>query len=326
MTTRRDTISAPASSPDSGWASGGLIATLAYAALVVFAWGSNYPLMKRALADMPPLTFSTTRVVGAAVVVALLMRIKGEAALLPPPGERVRLALIGLLQFASVLGLVSIALQFLPAGRTVTLVYSMPVWAALFSSLMGKGRLAWRQLAGVGLGMAGLALFLDPSVIDWNSPGVPLGMALVLSAAALWGLGAALYGGRQWRASLLSQTFWQLAATACPIGVAALILESDRATHVTGPLTAIMVWNWLVPTAMAVWAWSRLLNRVPSTVAGQLLALTPFVGIACSSVLFGERLPPVFSLCAVVIAAGSCLVLWPSRAARRVARDPGRGG
>src|SRR3546814_331789 len=234
---------------------------------------------------IPPLTFAVPRVVGAAVVGVLLMRIKGEATLLPPPGERVRLAVIGLLQFASVLGLVSVALQFLPAGRTVTLVYSMPVWAALFSSLMGKGRLVWRQLVGVGLGLAGLALFLDPSVIDWNSPGVPLGMAMVLTAAALWGLGAALYGGRQWRASLLCQTFWQLAAAACPIGVAAVILESGRATNLTLPLVAIIVWNWLVPTAMAVWAWSRLLNRVPSTVAGQLLARSEErrVGKACVS-------------------------------------------
>jgi len=318
MTRSDDTLPVPV--PDPAWGGGSLIVTLAYAALVVFAWGSNYPLMKLALADMPPLTFSATRVVGAAIVVALLVRAKGGT-LLPPPGERVRLALIGLLQFASVLGLVSVALQFLPAGRTVTMVYSMPVWAALFSSLMGRGRLAWRQVAGVGLGVVGLGLFLDPAVIDWQGPGVPLGMGLVLSAAVLWGLGAALYGGRQWRASLLSQTFWQLAATACPIVVAALILESGRATHITPTLAIIVVWNWLVPTALAVWAWSRLLNRVPSTVAGQLLAVTPFVGIACSSVLFDERLPPIFSVCAVVIAVGSCLVLWPSRAARRARGD-----
>jgi len=294
--------------------SGSLVVTLAYAALVVIAWGSNYPLMKRALIDMPALTFAVTRVAGAALMVALLMRMKGETTLLPPRGERVWLAGIGLLQFASVLGLVGIALQFLPAGRTVTVVYSMPVWAALFSAPMGRTRLSWRQLAGVGLGMVGLALFLDPAVIDWRAPGVPLGMGLVLSASVLWGLGAVLYGSRRWQATLMCQTFWQLVAAACPIGVAALFLETGQETRLTAPLAAIIAWNWVVPTALAIWAWSSLLNRVPSTVAGQLLALTPFVGIACSRVLFDEHLPPVFWLCAAAIAAGSCLVLWSPRA------------
>jgi drug/metabolite transporter (DMT)-like permease len=302
-----------------------LAGTLAYAAIVVFAWGSNYPLMKRAIADMPPLAFSATRLWGAAAVVALLIRLRGQESLLPPPDERMRLGAVGLLQFASVLGLTGIALQFLPAGRAVTVVYSMPVWAALFSMLMGKGRLSRRHGAGIGLSLAGLLLFVDPAVVDWRAPGVPAGMALVLAAAVLWGLGAAYYSGRRWRASMLCQTLWQLLAASIPLTIAALAFETDLPIRPTPTLLAIMAWNWIVPTALALWAWGQLLNRVPSAVAGQLLALTPLVGILCSSWMFQEGLPATFAACAALIAAGSCLVLLPSRA-HASGRDDASGG
>jgi drug/metabolite transporter (DMT)-like permease len=298
-----------------------LAGTLGYAAIVVFAWGSNYPLMKRAIVDMAPLTFSATRLWGAAAVVALLIQLRGDGPLWPPRGERATLGAVGLLQFASVLGLTGIALQFLPAGRAVTVVYSMPVWAALFTQLLGKGRLSRRHGVGIVLSLAGLMLFVDPAVVDWQAAGVPAGMALVLAASILWGLGAAFYSGRRWQASMLCQTLWQLIAAAIPLSLAALAFESDRTVRPTPALLAIVAWNWVVPTALALWAWGQLLNRVPSAVAGQLLALTPLVGILCSGWMFQESLPPTFALCAALIAAGSCLVLLPSRGSARVPDD-----
>lgn len=304
-----------------GWRAG-IAANLAYAAIVVLAWGSNYPLMKRAISDMPPLTFSATRLWGAAAVIVLLIRLRADGPLFPPRGERAALAGVGLLQFGSVLGFTGIALQFLPAGRAVTVVYSMPVWAALATLLLGKGRLTARQWLGIALGVAGLLFFMDPAVVDWQAPGVAGGMALVLAAAMLWGLGAACYSARRWQASMLCQTLWQLLAAAVLLTPLAWLREAGLPVRPSTPLLLIMAWNWLAPTALALWAWGKLLSRVPSAVAGQLLALTPLVGIACSSWMFNENLPASFALCCALIAAGCCVVLLPSRNAG-AARDGG---
>lgn len=303
-----------------------LAVTLGYAAIVVLAWGSNYPLMKRAIADMPPLAFTVVRLWGAAAVIALLIRARRDGPLCPPRGERAALAGVGLLQFGSVLGLTSIALQYLPAGRTVTVVYSMPVWAALAAMLLGHGKPTPRHAIALALGLAGLLLFLDPAVVDWRAPGVAGGMAMVLAAAIFWGIGAACYRGRRWQASMLCQTFWQLLAAAVVLTPCALWFDTGQPVRPGIVLFTIIAWNWVVPTALALWAWTKLLSRVDPAVAGQLLALTPLVGIACSALMFKESLPAPFALCAVLIATASCIVLGTAPSARHGGAERGGKG
>lgn len=294
-----------------------LMATVFFAAVVVLTWGSNYPLLKLAFADMPPLTFGATRLIGGVVVILLLIWWRGEDAYLPVPGERLSLALIAILQFSSVLGLAGIALLYLPAGRTVTVVYSMPLWAALFSLVLEREWLSSKALAGIVISFAGLLLFVDPDVIDLTRLDNMKGMLLVLAAAVAWGLGAALYGRRKWQTTLMPQTAWQLLSSGLVLCVLALFFEQPLSTRITPSLSFIMLWNWVGPTALAVWAWSRVLSRLPPAVAGQLLMSTPFVGIGFSAVIFNESLPPVFGLSALLIAVGGMLVLLPGRTQKK---------
>lgn len=286
-----------------------LASTILYLVIVIIAWGTNYPLMKLALQDIQPLTFSVLRLVGGAVVITCLLLISRAPRILPPRNELLPLAGIGILQLASVLGLTGIALLFLPAGRTVTVIYSMPLWAAIFDIAILRVRLKRLQFCGIAISVIGMILFLDPAVIDWDAPGAALGISLAVVAAVLWGLGAVLYRTRPWQASLLSQTLWQLLMAAATISVAAAFIESSSGIHWSTTLWLILVWNWIVPTALAVWAWSKVLNRISPSIAGQLLMCTPFVGIAASAWMFNENLPPVFAASAVLIAVGGMLVL-----------------
>jgi drug/metabolite transporter (DMT)-like permease len=286
-----------------------LASTTLYLVIVIIAWGTNYPLMKLALEDIQPLTFSVLRLVGGAVVITFLLLISRAPRILPPRSELLPLAGIGILQFASVLGLAGIALLFLPAGRTVTIIYSMPLWAAIFDIAILRVRLKRLQIGGIAISLIGMILFLDPAVIDWGAPGAALGISLAVVAAALWGLGAVLYRIRPWQASLLSQTLWQLLMAAAAIAVAAALIESSSGIRWSTTLWLILIWNWVVPTALAVWAWSKVLSRISPSIAGQLLMCTPFVGIAASAWMFNEDLPPVFAGSAVLIAVGGMLVL-----------------
>src|SRR5690606_32509719 len=81
--------------------------TVVYLLVVIISWGTNYPLMKLALRDIPPLTFSAIRLFGGAVVVAVILWATGAPRLLPPPEDRWGLAGISVLQYVSVLGLAS---------------------------------------------------------------------------------------------------------------------------------------------------------------------------------------------------------------------------
>lgn len=286
-----------------------VLITTIYVLIVVIAWGINFPILKLAIRDMPPLTFSAVRLFGGAIVISSIIFLSGSPGLLPPRSERLRLAGVGILQFASVLGLAGIALRALPAGRTVTTIYTMPLWAALFDRLLLKHRLAPVQMLGIVVSLSGLLFFLNPTVLDWSAPGVVAGTGLVLTAAMLWGLGAVLYKSQQWQASLLSQTLWQLIASGAVLLVLATIIEEPLSSRFTPTLLLILIWNWVVPTALAVWAWGKVLNRMTASVAGQLLMCTPFVGIAASTVIFNEDLPPAFAASTLLIVLGGLMVL-----------------
>lgn len=286
-----------------------LALTAVYIAIVVVSWGINYPLMKLALQDMPPLTFAAMRVLGGAATLACVLFLIKAPKILPSKRELLPLANVSVLQFASVLGFAGIALTTLPASRTITAIYSMPFWAAIFDMIIVRTRLRPIQLLGILISLGGMVLFIDPSVIDWNDSGAVIGLCFALAAGMLWGLGAVLYRSRSWSASLLSQSLWQLLVAGAVLSAAAIALEFPFIPNYTTTVTLILIWNWIIPTALAVWAWTKVLNRIPASIAGQLLMFTPFVGIAMSAWMFNEDLPPVFWVSTALIVLGGAMVL-----------------
>lgn len=286
-----------------------LLSISVYLAIVVLAWGTNYPLIKLALRDLEPLTFSLIRLLGGAAVIFVLIKITKSKQTLPFKKERVGLALISALQIVSVLGLASVALLYLPAGRTVTLIYSMPFWAALFDMFFFKNRPGIIQSAGILLSLCGLLIYFNPAVLNWGQEGTILGVGITVSAAVLWGIGAVLYRHYDFKTPLLNQTLWQLGVASLIMLIFAWLLEFPSQYQITPRIFVILIWNWCVPTALAVWAWTKLLNYLPGTIAGQLLMSTPFVGIAFSAFIFGENLPSVFAVSAILISLGGALSL-----------------
>lgn len=285
--------------------------TIAHLALIVFAWGTNYPLMKLALRDIAPLTFSTLRLFGGAAVIATIALMLGIRSLRPAAGEARRLAFSGIFQYSGVLGFASLGLGLIPAGRTVVMVYSMPMWAALFASITGQDRVGPRRWVGIVLGAAGLALFINPDVLGHGSA---LGGFLVLCAAWSWGVGVVVHRWRPLVTPFLVQAFFQLICSGVVLGVLALVFERDAVTRWTPTLMIILAWNCVIPTAVAVWSWSRVLQELPAATAGQFLLATPLVGMGAAAIMFGEVIPPIFIASAVLIVAGSYFVLPRSQA------------
>ena len=293
----------------------GRLALAACLLIVILSWGLNYPLMKLALRDISPLAFAATRILGGALFLAVIIRVATPSQLLPPRDERWTLAWIGILQYSAVLGSTGFALLWLPAGRTVTIVYTMPVWAALFDFLFLRGRLKPLQIAGIMVSCVGILLFMDPGVLDWSVNETRLGMGLAVFAAICWGLGAVIYTSRKWESSLMSQAFWQLLVAGLVLSVLVACAEWPLRVAYSPTLITILVWNWVVPVSLSVWAWGKVLQRIPASIAGQALLCTPFVGIALSAWIFGETLPAIFAVSALLIVVGAGLVLFKPKQA-----------
>src|SRR5580658_701264 len=99
-----------------------------YLAIIVLTWAGNWPLMKLALGQVPPLDFVVLRLAGSLVLIAPAL-LAARQRLLPYRGERLTLFWVGEMQVAGFLICSIIGLSILPAGRAIVLGYTMPLWA-----------------------------------------------------------------------------------------------------------------------------------------------------------------------------------------------------
>src|SRR5437660_4918113 len=186
----------PASTPP--WTALGMLAVL------IFAWGGNYTWISIALRDIGPWTFTAVRYVGAAVVVGVALAFhRGLGHMMPVRGERAPLAAIGLLQGAALTILLTISLQWIESTHTILLMYTNPLWALLLSVLLLGERFSIASVAGVALGLVGMAILTNPLAMPWNAVTVP-GVVSALAATIAWALGSVLYRRGKWQS-----TFWQ---------------------------------------------------------------------------------------------------------------------
>lgn len=149
------TTSAPRPAP----ASEPLSRSAAYAMLValVVIWGLNWPIMKLVVHAMPPLWFVVTRLtVGAACLFAFLLATGGLAT--PTRADWPVVISVSVFQMWLFIGLTTIGLQFVPAGRSAVLSYTMPLWVFPAAGLFFGEKLTPWKLIGMVLGLAGLSV------------------------------------------------------------------------------------------------------------------------------------------------------------------------
>src|SRR5260221_8183322 len=116
-----------------------------YLAILVVTWAGNWPLMKLALADAPPLLFVLLRMLGTLGLLAPALFLMREP-LLPRRGERLGLSVVGLFQVAGFLICGILGLALVPPGRAIVLAYTMPLWAIPIGLWLGQERLGRFQL------------------------------------------------------------------------------------------------------------------------------------------------------------------------------------
>jgi drug/metabolite transporter (DMT)-like permease len=279
-----------------------------YLAIMVLSWACNWPLMKLALQDAPPLTFVLLRLACTLALMAPLMAAM-RVPLLPAPGERLGLSVVGLLQVAGFLVASIIGLALVPAGRAIVLAYTMPLWAIPIELWLDPRRFGRWQILGAALGFVGLLLFMNPALLDWHDLPALGGNALLILAAISWALGSLLYRRRTWHSNFWAQTFWQLAVSAPVIAVIASPALTSTPIHWTAGLVAILAYNCVVTTALGYFLWNRVLAVMPAGTAGQVMALTPVGGFLISTALFGGAVTADVALSIGLIVAGIILTL-----------------
>jgi drug/metabolite transporter (DMT)-like permease len=275
-------------------------------AIVIGAWGTNWVVTKALLNHLPPIWGAALRMVPACIALWALCLASGRLAV-PQKGDVPVILSVGLLHMVAFSVLASLGLQYLPAGRSVVLAYTTPLWVLPAARIFLGEALTPRRAAGLLLGVAGLLVLLRPAAVDWTDSDVLLGHGLILLAAACWAA-CIVYGrAHRWVTAPFQLLPWQtLLAGAAQV---LLALGIEGVPHITWSmeLLALLGYSSLVGTVLAYWAMNTVNRGLPAAVTSMALLGVPVVGLVCSSAVLGERPDGTLVLAAVLVLAGVAL-------------------
>jgi drug/metabolite transporter (DMT)-like permease len=191
----------------------------------------------------------------------------------------------------------------------------MPAWAIPLSVWLLGERITGRRLAGLALGMTGLALLLGEGALALGS--APLGSLLVLGASLSWALGTILQKRFPMAMPAGPYTAWIMLLGGVPIFIGALLLDDFGALGGIGLWPALgIAYNVLIAFAWAHWAWITIATAVPVSVFSLSMLIIPVVGVMSGMLLLGER-PTWAEYGALGLVLASLLtVVIPARQAR----------
>src|SRR5262249_50740289 len=136
-----------------------------------------------ALEGFPPFLIGAIRFIVAGLSLYALARARGEAS--PRASEWRSAAVTGALFFVVGNGLVNVAERSVSSGLASVLVARMPLWAILFSRLLGE-RVTRDEMLGISLGLLGVA-FMN---LGGELRASPFGAMAAIVAPMGWSLGS----------------------------------------------------------------------------------------------------------------------------------------
>jgi drug/metabolite transporter (DMT)-like permease len=273
-------------------------------AVVVFSWGITWPVTKAIVAQVPPLWTATIRSAIAGVVLLALLLWRG-ALIVPKPGDWPVVVNIALLHMVAFAALVAVGLQLISAGRSVVLGYTAPLWVVPGARLFLGERLTARRAAGVGIGIAGLAVLFNPLAFDWSDSNAVRGNGLILLGALCWAVSILHVRAHAWISTPFQLVFWEiLLATAVLLALSLWIEGPPPPIAWTPQLVGLFLFASVFGVVVAYWAMAMVNRSLPAVTTSLGILATPVVGTLGSAIALGEPISMALLVAMALIVSG----------------------
>lgn len=292
---------------------------LLLALAVMLVWGTNFVVIKTALADLPPLLFATLRFTLVLLPAVFFMK--------RPQVSWANLAGYGIFIGAGQFGLLFLAMKSDVSPGLASLLLQAQVFftvgLSVFITRETVKRYQWAALAIAASGLVLIALNTGGSI-------TMKGLLMTQIAAFSWACGN-LVCKRAGNVNMLAYIVWSsLFAMPCLL-VLTLVFEGWPAIH-EGVANAklstwlAILWQTIGNSMFGYAVWGGLLSRYPTATVAPMALLIPVFGMAASGLILGEAMPMWKCGSALLIVSGLALnVLGPkiSRATLAAAKAPG---
>lgn len=276
---------------------------LALLGLLTLVWGTNWPLFRIALDELPVLTFRTLVLSAAIIMLTLILLVRRESFAVPAgkwPALIVASAMnIGVWNIAT-----SLAVLYIPSGHASVLAYTMPLWVALIGFVVFGQRLTGRLLAAILIGAAAVVALMAPNFRDYAQ--APFGLFWGLLAGFCWAIGTFVVKRTSWPGMGLSLTFWQVVLTFPPIALGAFIVDGLPTQWPSTKVLIATLYTGAIPMALGTATWFALVKLLPAQVAALSSISIPIVAIVSGILILHE---PLSALQAIAIAS-TVVSLW----------------
>jgi O-acetylserine/cysteine efflux transporter len=270
----------------------------ALAVAVMLLWALNFPVMKLAFLDFPPLLFTALRFALVALLVCPFRRL--------PPGKLKPILLLSLTLGTFHFSLMFSGLARLEAGTAALLVQSQVPFAALLAAVWYRDRLTPRMILGMIIAALGVALIAGRPRLDDLVP-----ILMVLAASFAWAL-ATLQFKSIGPVDGFALSGWMALFAAPQLLILSLLIESRHAAIIAR--AGWYGWSGVVYAAIVITLfsyalWYPLLRKYPVNQAMPFTLLVPALAVIASAIILGERLDSQALLGGAATIAGVAVIV-----------------
>jgi len=292
--------------------------------LVYFFWGSTYLAISIGVEHIPPALLCGTRFIIAGVLMVSYCALTGRR-IVYSPLHLAHMAVVGILLLLGGNLTLSYAEISVPSGLAALIIASTPLFFLVLDTLLlGDHHLSPRALAGLLLGVAGMAILLWPQLRATGSlERRQLWASLSLFGGSfLWALGSVL--AKIWKSAEvdpLSGTGWQMVFAGVANLLVAAALRDFRRVHWTasgiGAIAYLVVCGSLIGYTCYIW----LLANAPISKVSTYAYVNPVVAVFLGWLLAGEAMNRYILMGSAIVVTSVVLVTSAKVTAKTVAEE-----
>jgi drug/metabolite transporter (DMT)-like permease len=266
-------------------------------------WGASFMLIKISVAEVQPAAIVAIRLVIAAAVLLVALRLRGLA--LPRDRKTWRdFTLMGVVGVVLPFTLITWGQQFIPSNLTGILNAIVPILSALLAYIWaGEERLGGFRLLGIALGFAGVIVAIGLDGLNGSSAAT-LGELAVLAAALCYAVSG--YYARKAFSGMppLVPAAGQLSASAVVMVVATPLLGGFPTTMPSPTTVMAILALGLLATAVAYILFYWLIEQLGATRTAMVTYLIAPFGLLYGAVFLSEPVTTGAVLGLVLVIAG----------------------
>lgn len=260
----------------------------AWALLVVLAlaWGTTWPMMKIAVAEIPIFSFRALCIIGVGVATLAMSKLM-HGRILPNPGEWLTIFRVGLIAVTCWYIFSAVAVLYLPAGRSALLAFTSPLWALIVEAVFYRVPVTRRRLIAVGLSLAAIGVLGHEALLASDLE--LFGLIAILAAACAWATSSIMQQRAGFKTPLMAVMGWQMFLGGMPVILLAPVIDGFAWTE-TVSLNALLAtasvtfWS----TCFGVYSWYTILRMTTIAFASIASLVVPFTALMLSTFLLGE--------------------------------------